>query len=291
MGDARVAIVVKSMLVPAINGIANFYQLMANGMGPVDIAMKSAEKLRETHFYAQNYLKSQELEMRLAQAKGAKRPDRVHMIETEMRKIEDINKRLSIWPLIEAGEFTQVTEGLTEDDLELGRGRIWDHVSKLADKLPPSVKTAGRYAIVAKDTALFEGLARTVSYTDFVAKAVLYDHLITKKKLSKSDAMLRITNEFVNYDMLGGRMRSKAEEVGLIWFWAFKLRSIKVAASMVRNNPLHALLTGFVPGVEGSGTAIDDNMAALLSDSRWDNSLGPQNALKAIWLNPVAQMI
>jgi len=291
MGDARVAIVVKSVLVPAINGLANFYQLMANGIGPVEVAKKSAEKLRETHLYSQNHLKYQELENKLAAAQGAKRPDLARRIETEMRKIEDLNKRLSIWPLIAAGEFTQVTEGLTDDDMEMKQGRVWDYLSKLADRLPPSVKTAGRYAIVAKDTALFEGLARTVAYTDFVAKAVLYDHLTQKMKLSTKDAQLRITNEFVNYDLLGGRMRSKAEEVGLLWFWSFKLRSIKVAASMIRNNPLHALLTSFAPGIEQVGTVMDDNMLSLMGDGRWDNSLGPQNAFRALSLNPISQMM
>lgn len=291
MGDARVAIVVKSMLVPAMNAIANFFQLMANGIGPVEIAKKSAEKLRETHLYAQNHLKYQGLEADLAAAKGAKRPDRIRQIETEMRKIEDLNKRLSIWPLIQAGEFTQVTEGLTQDDLEMTRGRVWDHVSKLADKLPPAVKTAGRYAVVAKDTALFEGLARTVAYTDFVAKAVLHDHLKNREKLSDREVLVRQTNEFVNYDLLGGRMRSKAEEMGLIWFWAFKLRSIKVAVSMLRNNPLHALLTGMAPGVDIGGTVIDDNMLSLFTDGRWDNSLGPDNALRGLALNPLAQML
>jgi hypothetical protein len=291
MGDARVAIVVKSVLVPMINGIANFYQLMANGIGPVDIAKMSAEKLRETHLYAQNHLKYQELENKLAAAKGAKRPDRIRLLETEMRKIEDLNKRLTIWPLIAAGEFTQVTEGLTQDDMEMSRGRMWDQVSKWADRLPPAMKTAGRYAVVAKDTALFEGLARTVAYTDFVAKSVLYEHLTTKGKLTPDQAYLRITNEFVNYDLLGGRMRSKAEEVGLIWFWSFKLRSIKVAASMIRNNPLHALLTTFAPGVENVGTVLDDNMLGLIADGRWDNSLGPQNAFRALSLNPISQMM
>ncbi len=60
---------------------------------------------------------------------------------------------------------------------------------------------------------------------------------------------------------------------------------------MVRNNPLHALLTGFVPGVDAVGTPLDDNMLALFSDGRWDNSLGPENALRALSLNPISQML
>lgn len=291
MGDARVAIVVKSMLVPALNGMANFYQLMMNGIDPITIARQSTLKLRETHLYMQNELRYQELSAELSAAKGAKRPDLVRRIETELRKIEDLNHRLSIWPLIEMGELTQVTEGLTSEDMELAKGRIWDHISKAADKLPPAVKTAGRYAVVAKDTALFEGLARTVAYTDFVAKAVLYDHLVQKEKLDLKTVRRRIANEFVNYDLMGGRVRARAEELGLIWFWAYKLRIGQSAASILRNNPLYALLTGFVPGVDVAGTPIDDNVATMISDGRFWNSFGVDNSLRALALNPVAQII
>lgn len=290
MGDARVAIVVKSVLVPVLNATANFYQLMANGIGPIQIAQKTAEYLRETHLYAKNQMEYQRLSVELAAAEGAQRPDNARRIETEMRKIEDLNRQLAIYPLIEAGEFSQITEGLSHDDLEMSNGRIWDRLEKLADKLPPAVKTAGRYALVTKDTALFAGLARAVAYTDFVAKAVLYDHLSTKEKLDKKTALLRITNEFVNYDILDGRMKSKAEEMGLIWFWRFKIRSIKVAASLIRNNPLHTFLSSMVPGSMEAGTVMDDNGFNLFLDGRMDNSIGFDNAWRAVELNPVNQV-
>lgn len=289
MSDARVAIVVKSMIVPALNAMANFYQLMANGIGPVQIAQKTAEYLRETHLHAKNQMEFQRLSVELAIAEGAKRPDRVRVIETELRKIEDLNKKLAIWPLIEAGEFSQITEGLSEDDMDLSRGRVWDYVSKMADKLPPAVKTAGRYALITKDTALFAGLARAVSYTDFVAKAVLYDHLTNKKKQDKKTALLSITNEFVNYDILDGRAVSYAESIGLLWFFKFKMRSIKVAAGLIRNNPLHTFLSSLVPGSYEAGTVMDDNGINLLLDGRLDNATGFDNAWRAVETNPLVR--
>lgn len=291
MGDARVGIVVKSMLVPVLNASANFYQLMANGIGPVQIAIKGAELLRETHLYAKNEVEYQRLRVELAGARGAKRADIARRIETEMRKIEDLNKQLSIWPLIEAGEFSQISEGLTSEDMELSRGRFYDPVVKWADKLPPAVKTAGRYALITKDTALFAGLARSVAYTDFVAKAILYDHLVTKQKNEKKAALLKITNEFVNYDILDSRGMTKAEEMGLLWFWKFKVRSVKVAASLIRHNPLHTLLSSMVPGSYEAGTVMDDNGLNLLLDGRLPNSVGFDNAWRAVDLNPIKQII
>ena len=291
MGDARTAIVIKSMLVPALNAAANFFQLMANGIGPIQIAVKTTEMLRETHFYTEKQLELQSLEVDLARARGAKRPDEVRILETKMRVIEDIIKRLAIYPLIQAGEYNQITEGLTQDDLEMTKGRMWDRVSKWADKLPPAVKTAGRYAVVAKDTALFDGLTRTVAYTDFVAKAVLYDHLTRVVKKPKAQALLDITNEFVNYDLLAGRARTKAEALGLVWFPSFKIRSIKVAASLIRNNPLHTFLSSLVPGSYEAGTVMDDNGINLILDGRADNAFGIWNAWRGAALLPVAQIV
>lgn len=69
--------------------------------------------------------------------------------------------------------------------------------------------------------------------------------------MSKAEALAKIGEEFINYDRLPGRTRSYLENIGLMWFWNFKIRSAKVAASMIRNNPVHALLGTGVPYVLG----------------------------------------
>lgn len=69
-------------------------------------------------------------------------------------------------------------------------------------KLPEGVQTAGRYAFVAKDTAMFQGLQKAVEYGDFLAKAILYDDLVQRQKKPKDVALGQITEEFVNYDRL-----------------------------------------------------------------------------------------
>lgn len=291
MGDARVAIVVKSMIVPAVNAVSGFLQLMANGISPVHAARSLGEKMREAHIYSQNEQKLQELMIARAEAIGSNRKDRQQLIETQMQKIEDANRRLTIWPLIEAGHFGLVTEGLTEDDMALTQGRFWDYFSKQAEKLPPAVQTAGRYALVTKDTALFQGLAKAVSMTDFLGKAVLYDHLTQKQRLSPKQALVRVNAEFGDFDYIAGRGRAKAEAMGGVWFWAFKLRTMKVAAALIRNNPLHVFLTTMLPGYDWAGSVVDDNMAALLWDGRWDNSIGVDNALRGAYLNPVYQVV
>ena len=96
--------------------------------------------------------------------------------------------------------------------------------------------------MITKDTALFQGLNRAVQYGDFIAKAVLYDHLTQNKGMSKEDALKVIAEEFVNYNRLPGRSRDFVESMGLLWFYNYKLRIMKVAA--LRNKPVNALSLG-----------------------------------------------
>jgi hypothetical protein len=96
-------------------------------------------------------------------------------------------------------------------------------------------------ALITKDTALFQGLNRMVQYGDFVAKAVLYDHLTEEKKQDKQEAMDEIFEEFVPYNRLPGRGRDTLESFGMLWFFSYKLRIQKIATKMIRDRPLTSL--------------------------------------------------
>ena len=112
---------------------------------------------------------------------------------------------MSIWPLIEAGEFSTISEGLTEADAAIGEGRLAEWLQNAADKVPAKLGTVGRYAVISRDTALFKGMSRAVQYGDFLAKAVLYDHMTKKEGQSKTEALKKVSEEFVNYNLLPGR--------------------------------------------------------------------------------------
>ncbi len=165
----------------------------------------------------------------------------VRRLETELKSLDDANRRMSIWPLIEAGEFSTISEGLTEADEAIAKGKMAGYISGLVDKLPAKLGTAGRYAFITKDTALYQGMARMMQYGDGLSKAVLYDHLVKQGK-TKEEALKGITEEFVNYNLLPGRTRSYTDKMGLPWFWTFKLRSIKVARQHILNHPFRALM-------------------------------------------------
>jgi hypothetical protein len=133
---------------------------------------------------------------------------------------------------------------------------------------------------------------RMIQYGSFLSKAALYEDMVNRQGTTKQEALNRITDEFVNYTMLPSRMRSGAESLGLMWFWNYKIRSIKIAHRMIRDHPLRALLvTGglpFLPDIPGVaiGSPISDNAANVFMEGRATNAIGPGMLFQAPSLIP-----
>lgn len=285
--EAKTLIVVKSVVVPAVNFLANLYQMVARGVPVKNIAKSIPQKTAEINQYLKTRLRQVDAE---AELRAATNPNQIRKLKAEIQSITDSHKRLSIWPLLEAGEFSSIADaGIGRDDILITEGKLHEYMEKLADKLPKSVRNAGRYALITKDTALFQGIQKTVEYSDFIAKAIIYDELTQRKGKTREEALGRVTEEFINYDRLPGRFRGYMESVGLMWFYNFKIRSAKVAVSMIRNNPVHAAMAMLAPTPTmfgNVGLPIQDNIFSIAAQGNLGYSFGFGQGLRAHTLNP-----
>ncbi|QLF80667.1 virion RNA polymerase [Escherichia phage vB_EcoP_SP5M] len=290
--EAKTLIVVKSVVVPAVNFLANLYQMVARGVPVKNIAKSIPQKTAEINQYLKSRLRQVDAE---AELRAATNPNQIRKLKAEIQSITDSHKRMSIWPLLEAGEFSSIADaGIGRDDILITEGKLHEYMDKLADKLPKSVRTAGRYALITKDTALFQGIQKTVEYSDFIAKAIIYDELTQRKGKTREEALGRVTEEFVNYDRLPGRFRGYMESVGLMWFYNFKIRSAKVAVSMIRNNPVHAAMAMLAPTPTmfgNVGLPIQDNIFSIAAKGSLDYSWGFGQGLRAHNLNPWMNLV
>lgn len=288
VAEAKVMIVVKSVVVPMSNLIANIYQLIGRGVPFANIIRGMPKKTVEIDNYVKARVRQISLEAELRA--NEKNVVKARQIENEIQSINDNFRRMSIWPLIEAGEFTSISDSeISFDDEALTKGRLTEWFEAQVDKMPGPLRTAGKYALITRDTALFHGMQKAVEYGDFLAKSILYDDLTKRSNMGKKDALARITEEFVNYDRLSGRFRTALEKNGLLWFWNFKIRSAKIAVSMIRNNPVHTLLAGLAPepSLFGSvGMPTEDNIFAKLGDGSLDYSMGPGQGFRSMGLSP-----
>jgi len=287
--DIRVVIVIKSIVVPMANAASNVYQLIGRGVPATQIFRSIPKKTSEIEAWHKSRIRQIEAEAELMATTNILERRR---LEAEIQTIKDSHKRLSIWPLLQAGEFSSISDAGSRDDILLSEGKLSEYLERAVNKLPKSVQTAGKYAVFSKDTAMFRALQKSVEYGDFVAKSILYDDLIKRQGKTKKEALGQVTEEFVNYDRLPGRDRAYLESIGLLWFYNFKIRSSKVAVSMIRNNPVHSLISMSLPlPISGIGTSLEDNLWAALYDGRASNSVGFGMAFRAPGLLPLGNLL
>jgi predicted NAD-dependent protein-ADP-ribosyltransferase YbiA (DUF1768 family) len=289
--NAKTSIVIRSVVVPVANILANFGQLINRGVPVRTIISSFPKKVVEINTYIKARNQEIRLEAELEAAKGENKLADVRKLESRIQALKDSYTRLSIYPLIEGGQFASISQGqVTAEDLAIGENRWGSYVEKALDKLPDNgIRTAAKYGMVTQDTAAFQLLAASVQYGDFVAKAILYDHLVAKGKDEK-EAVAEVGEAFINYNVLAGRNRDWLERHGLLWFYNYKLRSMKEAAYLLRNHPLRAMLMMTMPGLSSLQSAIDSNFLTLAVEGDLPWSIGPGMGLNAWTLNPVVNL-
>lgn len=237
---ARSVIVVRSVVVPFYNICSNILQLRMRGIPLTYIAEKIATKTLEAEQY--NTLLNNQLKIR---AKIATFPDPNDQGAIKLKRrleiIEDKIGLLSINPMIQAGELSTINDVGDDYNQSVLTGTWAEKLNEEVGKLPDSMVQAGKWLTVSKDTAMYKILEKATIYGDFVAKSIYYDWLI-EHGTQVNDALIKSMNEFVNYDMLAGRNREYLENMGVIMFYNYTLRSLRTAFDIMLHNPVSALL-------------------------------------------------
>lgn len=280
VGTAKDIIVVRSGVVAVTNLLANQVQLLQmTGWNPARLLRVQLAAAKELEHYLRNRGRITEIVAAIGMETDA---GEIKKLKVEQQSLEDANSRLSIMPLLNAGMLPTIAEGLTEQDQYtlLHDGMVW--IEKKTEKLPKGVLTAAKYAVIAKDTALYQGLNRMVQFGDFMAKAALFQALQEQSpapKGSEAEALHldEVNESFVNYNLLAGRGRDYLENMGVTWFWNYKLRIQKIALRNFKRNPLRFM--GMGVGAEWLGT--DSLLSSSAPLVNWEYSVGPDQLWRA----------
>lgn len=286
VSSAKDIIVIRSLIVPAANFRSNLIQLAGRGVPLKTMVKGFRDKLSEVEQMNKNVTKMIELEAKLLLAGNDTNKRKI--IETQIENIKKLNSRMSIAPMVEAGQYKNLSEGLTDIDREISKGKLGDLADNLVAKLPAGVRSVGEYGLVSKSTKLYQLANRATQYGDFLAKSIYYDHLI-KQGLSNDEAVSVINQEYVNFSFMAGRTRSALERYGFLWFPAFKLRSAKIAMNQIRENPVRTLaMNSALPDV---GTPVQDNIFTITGEGRLGYAVGWEMMFDAPQLNPWYNLI
>lgn len=279
VASARNFIVVRSGEVMVFNLLGNIVSLSMRGVPITEITRLAPRIVKELENYNHSRQRQVILEMEINAEKGKDKPNerRLNMLENKLaQERATIDQLTYSKDLLKAGEYNTIADlGDVDDDILLSTGKWGEYVEKKVDNLPDVLKEGGRQALISKDTSMYRMLEKGTQYGDFVAKAILYHYLRNQKKMKPENALSKVRYEFVNYDMLPGRTREYLENIGLLWFYNYKLRITRTFFSMVRENPLSTLLSIASPVGLGIGTPVSDNFLAKLITNPF-GSVGPK---------------
>lgn len=279
VASARNFIVVRSGEVMVFNLLGNIVSLSMRGVPITEIARLAPRVVKELENYNHSRQRQVILEMEINAEKGKDKPNerRLSMLENRLAQEKATIDQLTYSKdLLKAGEYNTIADlGDVDDDILLSTGKWGEYVEKKVDNLPDVLKEGGRQALISKDTSMYRMLEKGTQYGDFVAKAILYNYLRNQKKMKPEDALSKVRYEYVNYDMLPGRTREYLENIGLLWFYNYKLRITRTFFSMVKENPLSTLLSIASPVGLGIGTPVSDNFLVKLITNPF-GSVGPK---------------
>ena len=260
--SARNFIVIRSGEVMLFNLFSNFMSLAIRGVSVQDIVKLTPRIVKELEQFNKIRQKQVLIEMAINAEKGKEQPStmRLKALENRLREQKEAVDLLTYSrDLLKAGEYNTIADlGDVNDDILLSTGKWGDLLENKVKAMPNAIKEVGRQLIITKDTAIYRALEKGTRYGDFIAKTILYHHLQDIKKISKEKALSKVRYEYVNYDMLPGRTREYLENMGLLWFYNYKLRIARTALSMLKENPLASLLYMISP--ISIGTPITDNV-------------------------------
>lgn len=286
----RSNIVVRSVAVPYMNAVSNILQLRMRGISYIDILQGINDKVKELEQYRQIEKQTINLKARLLTETD---PKHKKVLEHRLADNKQRISMMTIAPMIEQGELSTLADVGDSYNDSVFTGEWADKIHEYVNKLPPSVVNTGKWLTVSKDSDLYKLMEKATTYGDFVAKSIYYDHLI-QNGMDKEMAARKSMEEFVNYDMMAGRSREYLENLGIIWFYNYKLRITKASIDAMLHNPASILLVeGLTPDIFlDNGTLIGDSFLGKLAQGQLGSSFLPLSFFNAWWSkNPFLNLL
>ena len=284
---AKHNIVVRSLVVVLSNIVSNLVHLLM--VGTRIKSFKLIPKIiAELEQYEAGTKRLIEIDSEISVLKASAKAD-FDKLNAEANSIRDSFTYFSIFPLIERGELSSITDVGQKRNSDIYGKDLGDYIENTISKIPDkSLASLANNLVLTSSSPLYGALEKMTVYGDFVAKAVLY-HDLADKGVNKADRLKRITDEFVNYDRLSGRFREKLESLGLLWFMNYKLRATKVGLSVLRNNPLQALLLSLsVPNVD---TPLNSDILGTMVDGSISYAVGTDMLVSGLTTNPYLMLV
>lgn len=266
VATAKDLIIVRSMVVAWQNMQASAHLVLANGVPPAKIIKFYREGMADVRSY--NRLQREVMQLRI-QIAGTTNPVEQERLRAQQLSKRNAIRRLRIYPLIEAGELSDLPEGLEESPSHSYLGDLAGWMNNHLRQIHPKAPAAVANALLAKDSAIHDALSKTIQAGDFLARYAIYQHMI-EQGADPEKARDDVRDELVSYQTNPGRMRAALESYGMIWWSQFTLRAQNVLLNRFRKNPFSFFVSQALGDFMGTPGPLD----GAIYERGLDNSLG-----------------
>ena len=198
-------------------------------------------------------------------------------------EIENLKRELERNPIRDMMEFGLFSTIQTFEDINLDdKDNSWTarQVRKytvenenLSEGVREWMQKGYDWAFVTDRTVIGKNLTKLVQMGDFVARYALYKHYMRDNKMNKKEALEKVSDEFINYDLPVNKAVKFANDYGFLFFTRYYIVSQKVMAMLASDRPVSA---GLVVGLQSlfnmdfadifDGNVLTKNAGELVSD-------------------------
>lgn len=241
VSEAKDIIVVKTGIVLLNNIMSNMLELKAFGVPTLDILRHHRTAIKASIAYRKDREELFELENLVAagltQGKDAE-------INRKIVVLKDAIVSSPVHRLMEEGLMPTIVEDVaSNEDIYSRKSELVQKMQKYAKRVPAPLVKAARITYMAHDTFLYRMLSEATQLSDFVARYTLYQHEVSKRKnpLTHDEAVRKVSDAFINYDIPSHRKLQWGNDMGLVMFTKYYIRIQKVILRTMRDSPGNAL--------------------------------------------------
>lgn len=236
--------VIKNIFTLLGNISSNVTELFWFGVNPKDMLRDHREALQGILSYQRDSNEKRHLENMLA-AGYLTQPEAE--VQARLVELEDSINRNPVKELVDAGIFQTIVEDVDSETSDYSyKSKLVRKVEGITDRLPDSVKAAGKTLYMAHGTPMYKLMYQGTSMSDFTARYVLYKHLMNRdsEPMAPEQAIQTVVDAFVNYDIPSHRGLQYLNDTGLVMFTKYYIRIQKVLMTLYRESPARALAVG-----------------------------------------------
>lgn len=236
-------IVIRSIDVLVNNIISNYILLWSFGVPIKDILMSGkVHKDASAYIKAESDLLSAKRQLTVEENRIQPRTDKLVEIKAKITQLEDDMVRNPTHELMLAGVYQSIVEDVdTLNDDSPFESKLEEWTKGIRSKMTPKVKDFGNNLLINKGTWAHTWLKQQTQLSDFAARFAMYNYLTKTEKMDKQEAIAKVTDTFVDYDLPTHKSIDYLNRIGGVMFTKFLIRIQKIIMNLMTEKPSRAL--------------------------------------------------